>query len=232
MFIYGINPILESLNSSIQPKQIFIQKKKDNKRIQSIISQAEKKSIPLEYLDDLRKLVGHNAVHQGAIAEFSDNWANPLNQLPDDCEKLIVLDGITDPHNFGAAIRVAEVYGFKHILFHQGDSSGVTAVAVKSSSGAIFHCNLYYSNLNQAVKYLKKQDFSIYALDIRAESTIYDIELSNRYALVIGSEGKGVRYNIMQNSTAIKIPMQGKVDSLNVSCALSACLTEFSRPNR
>lgn len=230
MYIYGINPVLESLNADCLADCIYIQESKNNKRINHIISRAEKKQVPVERVEDLRKFVSGNAVHQGVAAFFEESLERPLKELPDDVDKLLILDGITDPHNFGAAIRVAEVFGYKHILYHQGDSSGLTAVAVKSSSGAVFHTKLYCSNLNQALRFLKDRLFTFYALDVNTENSIYDIQLAERHALIIGSEQKGVRHNIKQNSTLMKIPMSGKLDSLNVSCALSACLAEFSRP--
>ena len=229
MYIYGINPILESLRSNHLPESILIQESKDNKRIQHIIKQADKRQVHVEKVKDLRTYLPNNAVHQGVAGKYDKPFIKPIKELPDEETKLLILDGITDPHNFGAAIRVAEVFGYTNILFHQGDSSGITPVAVKSSSGAIFHCQLYYSNLNQAIRILKDRNFTFYALDVNTDKSIYDLSLDEKHAIVIGSEQKGVRHNIKQNSLLIKIPMSGKLDSLNVSCALSACLSEFHR---
>ena len=106
MYIYGINPIIESLNSSMIPKTIYIQEKKNNKRIEHIKQKATRLNIDLEVLDDLRAFLPKNAVHQGVAAYFDDRFSQPLKALPDDVEKLLILDGINDPHNFGAAIRL------------------------------------------------------------------------------------------------------------------------------
>ena len=105
----------------------------------------------------------------------------------------------------------------------------MTAVAAKTSAGALFHVNLYSSNLNKAVQFLKSKEFSILALDAGGESTIYDLDLPEKFCLVIGSEGKGIRYNIINEADVIlSIPMKGKVNSLNVSCALSATLCQLA----
>ncbi len=230
MLIYGINPISESLHSKTLPLSILIQEGKDNKRINHLRRLAEEKGIPIEISRDLTRLCGRQAVHQGIAAEFSEDWAKPIETLPQDVTRLVIFDGIRDPHNFGAALRACEVFGFQHVLYHEGNSSGLTPVAAKTSSGAIFHLNLYVANLNKAMQYLKDRKFTIYAMDAGGDHTIYDVPLDGPFCLVIGSEGDGIRYNIRQASDAIvSIPMVGKINSLNVSCALTSALTEFAR---
>ena len=236
MIIYGINPINEALQSELRPNRIYMRSKKSNKRLEHIKKQAENKAIPVTFMEDMRDLCGHQAVHQGVAGEFPEEagslkcWKD-LSELPDDASKIVVFDGIQDPHNFGAAVRVCEVFGFKHIVFHLGDSSGITAVSVKSASGAVFHVNFYCTNLNRGANMLVDKGYEILALDARGEKDIYNITLPEKYALVIGNEGKGVRHNIKRLATLLKIPMAGKVDSLNVSCALSATLSQFARPS-
>ena len=141
-----------------------------------------------------------------------------------------MFDGIQDPHNFGASIRVSEVLGFNNIIFYKGDSCGITPSAVKASAGGIFHVNLYQSNLNSAMKKLITWGFSIYVLDGKGDILLPQVQLEKKVCLVIGSERKGVRFSIKRQADKIvKIPMYGKLNSLNLSCALSAVLYEFSR---
>ncbi len=230
MIIYGINPLIESFRSPKLPSKVLLHKGKDNKRIQHILHKAEQADIPVEVVGNLQKYCGQHAVHQGVAAEFPDDFAAPIETLPEDANRLVLFDGIRDPHNFGAAIRVCEVFGFRHIIYHLGDSSGLTPVAAKSSSGAIFFVDLYISNINKAANFLKDRDYKLMALDAGGEESIYDVDLPERFCLVIGSEGDGVRFNLRRDSDAlVKIPMTGEVNSLNVSCALSAALCEFSR---
>ncbi len=230
MLIHGINPIFESLRSDCRPVKLYLQTGKDNKRINHLRRQAENLSIPIEAHPDLTRLCGRGSVHQGVAGEYPDDFARQLTDLPETVDRLVVFDGIRDPHNFGAALRACEVFGFRHIVYHEGNSSGLTPVAAKSSSGAIFHLNLYIANLNKAMKFLQAREFAVYALEARGDATIYDLELADRFALVIGSEGEGIRFNIRNAATSlVSIPMVGKVNSLNVSCALTAALTEFAR---
>ena len=229
MLCYGINPILEALRSDSPPTKLLVHRGKDNKRLQHLRGLATKRDIPVQENADLDRLCGQNAVHQGVAGEFADTWYRPLEQLPDDVERLVVFDGIRDPHNFGAALRVCETFGFRHVLYHLGNSSGMTPVAAKTSSGAIFHLHLYAANLNKAMQALQQRGFSIYALDMAGQHSIHSVPLEPPFCLVIGSEGDGVRHNIRRVATAmVNIPMAGHIESLNVSCALSACLCTFA----
>ena len=130
----------------------------------------------------------------------------------------------------GAALRVCNCFGFDTVIYHQGNSSGLTSAAVKVSTGAAFHLHIYHSNLNTAVRRLKDDGYTLYALEARTDTTIYDCALPDKFALIIGSEAKGVRHAIKRLvDDIVTIPMRGNVDSLNVSCVLSATLSEFSR---
>jgi 23S rRNA (guanosine2251-2'-O)-methyltransferase len=230
MIIFGINPILESLQSDRKPETLYIQSGKRSKRLDHVVNMAEKLAIPVEIVDNLEPLCGRNVVHQRVAGRYADTFTQQLKKLPQDVDRIVLFDGLEDPHNFGAGLRVCEVFGFPHIIFHKGNSSGLTSVAAKSSAGAVFHVNLYVSNLNQAVKLLKEWGYTIICLEAEGAESIFDVELPERFCLVIGSEGKGVRHMIREQADkVVKIPMHGRVNSLNVSCALSATLCEFSR---
>ena len=230
MIIFGINPIIESLHSERRPDSIYVQSGKRNKRLSHVVGMAERFNIPVNVVDSMDKICGRNVVHQRVAGEFSVKLTQSLKSLPSDVDRVVLLDGLEDPHNFGASLRVCEVFGFPHVIFHKGNSSGLTSIAAKSSAGAVFHLNLYSSNLNQAIKHLKDSGFSIICMEAQGAESIFDVELPSKYCLVVGSEGKGVRHNIREQSDkVVNVPMRGRVNSLNVSCALSATLCEFSR---
>ena len=228
MIYYGINPVFESLNSNNLPDTIYAAASKDSSTINSIIRIAEKKNIPVIRKLDLKKLCQSDN-HQGVCAHIASLNEHNLFQTEISTNRFIMFDGIQDPHNFGAALRVCEVFGFKHVIFHKGNSSGLTSTAIKVSSGAAFHLNLYQTNLNSAIKRLKHLNFQICILDNNSEQSIYEITFPKKICFVIGSENKGVRFSIKRKSDiTMKIPLLGKVDSLNVSCALSAVLSVYT----
>ncbi len=229
MIFYGINPMFEAIRSKTPPERLyFATGKEDNRRLTSLVRLAEQHGIPFEWRDRLDDLAdGGN--HQGVCARVGA-MEEPLPDPPELGPRVIIFDGIMDPHNFGAALRVCEVFGFNRIIYHKGNSSGITPAVIKVSAGAIFHVHIYHANLNQAVRRLKDEGYAIYAMHARTESDIYTCEVPEKLCLVIGAEDKGVRHLIQrQADQLVHIPMRGRVDSLNVSCALSAALCELSR---
>ena len=229
MIFYGINPLFEALHSPYEPGRILVERRKKGTRIGKLLRIAESRGIPVERVDSLDRTF-RNQNHQGIAAEIPGFGEQPLKDTDVLNDRLLILDGLQDPHNFGAAARVCDAFGFTDILYHRGDSSGITPAAVKVSSGAVFHLRFFVSNLNKAVKKLKKDGYRLLALEAEGDVTIYDADYSGRIALVIGSEGRGVRFNIRRDADQIlSIPMHGNVNSLNVSCALSSVLTEAAR---
>jgi len=229
MICFGINPIAELLRSALVPELLYVEHgKHENPRIAHLLRQAEQRGIPVEGVHDLTRICQHDA-HQGLAAELPE----PVEPLPAPGElgpRVAVLDGLQDPHNFGAALRVCDVFGFHDVIFHKGNSSGLTPVAIKSSAGAAFHLRICHDNLNHAVRRLQGEGYGIYVLDAAGPVSIYDCPIPERLALVIGAEDKGVRHAILRLADlTVHIPMRGHVDSLNVSCALSAALGEISR---
>lgn len=230
MIFYGINPLFEALHSAYLPARILVQPGKEkNRRIQKILRLAESRGIPVETTDSLDKRCDSPA-HQGIAAVAGDLPVAPLAEGTVLDSRLIMLDSIQDPHNFGAAMRVCEALGFHDVIYHRGNSSGLTPAAIKVSTGAVFHLRLLVSNLNNAVKRLKRDGYSLCVLEADAETSLYNMNVPDKFCVVVGSEGKGVRHNIVQAADCLmRIPMHGRVNSLNVSCALTAVLSELSR---
>jgi len=229
MIFWGIHPVIESLRSKLVPDKIHMVSKTNNSAHERIKRMASDRHVPIFFEKDLQKFCG-TSEHQGVCAEISGLKSKKFEMCSTLPDALIMLDGIQDPHNFGAALRVCEVFGFTHIIFHKGDSCGLTPAGIKASAGAIFHLNFFCSNLNSAIKRLKAEGFKIMILDAKGEATIDRADLTSKYCLVVGSEFKGVRFAIKRVADqTLRIPILGKIQSLNLSCALSTALYEFSK---
>ncbi len=232
MIFYGINPLLESLHSSSLPKRVLVQSGKDNPRIQKIVQLASEKKIVVERVNNLAKICD-SPNHQGVAAEINGLGQLKLDEVSDIADRVLILDGIQDPHNFGASMRVCDAFGFRDIIYHRGNSCGITPAAIKVSTGALFHLRLLQSNLNSALKRMLSENYRVLALEAEGEVDIYDADYSGKICLVMGSEGKGIRFNIKRQATSlIRIPMAGNINSLNVSCALTAVLSEVARQSK
>ncbi len=229
MLIYGINPISEAIRTGAVIGRLHVATgKESNPRIAGIIAKARERQVPVDLQANLQRLTRSDA-HQGIAAELP----GLVRQLPPATALapwLVMFDSIMDPHNFGAALRVCAAFGFDQVIFHKGNSSGITPAAVKVSAGAAFHVTIFESNLNKAVRQLQEAGYGILVLDADGDQTIYDCPLPEKLCLVIGAEDKGVRFAIQRLADQkVAIPMRGKLDSLNVSTALSAALCELSR---
>jgi len=171
---------------------------------------------------------------QGISVEFSGTLIE--NRLPDFKSKsnvcLLALDQIEDPQNFGQIIRTADCAGINGILFPQHHSVPITQTVLQVSQGAFVNMPLYQlTNLSQGFEQLKKNDFWIVGLENSIDAKPwYKIDYSGKTVIVVGSEGKGLRQKTMKNCDfKATIPMKGKINSLNVSAAVSAILFERQR---
>jgi 23S rRNA (guanosine2251-2'-O)-methyltransferase len=230
MLFYGVNPVIESLRSARRPQRIYLKQGKSNPAIETICRLAERNNVAVERVPNMEPLTQARE-HQGVCAEIDDKALFVPFSSVLEAEQIVMLDGVQDPHNFGASLRVCEVLGFHNIIFQKDNSCGLTPAAIKASAGASFHVNLTHSRLNTAAKVLDDRKIPIFALDNNADHSIYSVELPEKFCVVVGSESKGVRFGIKRLDTTemVKIPMHGRVDSLNLSCALSLSLGEFRR---
>jgi 23S rRNA (guanosine2251-2'-O)-methyltransferase len=185
----------------------------------------------------LTQLAG-TARHQGVVARV--NPLAPRHSLDDVLDEVegpplvLVLDGVTDPHNLGACLRVADGAGVQAVIAPKDHAVGLNATVAKVASGAAETVPyLMVTNLSRALIELKERDVKVIGLSDDAEQTLYDIDLSGPLALVLGAEGKGLRQLTRNTCDAlVKIPMAGAVESLNVSVAAGVCLYEVVRQRR
>jgi len=241
LVIFGINPILEKLRNS--PNQVFdlmIVKGRESPRLNSVIEEARRRHVPVGYVDAHRlDLLTEGGLHQGVAANTAPYsylpFADLLHALASAAqERVLVLDRLTDPRNFGALLRCADGAGVHHVLVPKDRSVGVTPVAVKSSAGAANYLKIYrVSNLSHALQALKKGGCWIIGLDAAAPESLFERRYPEKVAVVLGSEGTGLRPLIRRECDfLVSIPMLGKGSSLNVAVAGGICLYELVRQAR
>jgi len=182
----------------------------------------------------LHSLAGHDR-HQGLVALAEKmTVARTLPELVDGIEGpalLLVLDGVTDPHNLGACLRVADGAGVHGVVVPKDRSAHVNATVTKVASGAAEVVPLIaVTNLARSMKELKEMGITLIGTDEEAEASIYELDLTGPIGIVMGAEGDGMRRLTRENcDQLVRIPMQGVVESLNVSVASGVCLFEAVR---
>mgnify|MGYP000930060799 CR=1 FL=1 len=235
--IEGKNPVIEALHSERKIEKIFISRGPRDNRISEIVSMASQKGIEIEELDK-KKLdsLAASSAHQGVIALIAPyNYAS-VDDILKRAESageppfIIILDEITDPHNFGAIVRSAECCGVHGIIIPKRRSASVTPVVAKASAGAVEHMLISkVTNIADTLEYLKKHGLWIAGADM--DGILYTKQdLNGPIGIVIGSEGQGIRRLVRDKCDfLISIPMKGKIQSLNASVAAGILMYEVVR---
>jgi 23S rRNA (guanosine2251-2'-O)-methyltransferase len=238
-FIFGTNPVIEKLKASAhEVSEILILNHPRRPALRSIAAAARQLGIRVNYVspESLRRLAGGQN-HQGVLAKVEAYACLPFAELlerlslPLGPERVLILDGLTDPRNFGALLRTCEAVGVRHVLIPKDRAVNVTPAVVKTSAGAIHHLSVYKTtNLRRAITALKERGFWVVGLDVQAQAGIYDLVYPKRLAIILGSEGKGVRPLILRECDyLVSIPMLGRIASLNVAVAGAVFLYELLR---
>jgi len=240
--LHGINPVAEALASTArQPLELILPCGRLAPRLSELNQQAKARKIPVRLLEraEIDRLAGHNH-HQQVLLRLPPFIYTEFDQLLKQWRAsgrpafLLLLDGITDPHNFGAILRSAEVAGCQGVIVAKDRSCPVTPVVEKTAAGALSHLPLcQVTNLARSLEDLKSAGIWCYGLAGDADSTpLFTTRLVGDLALVVGSEGKGLRPNIRKHCDALlAIPMQGQLGSLNASVAAAIALFEVVRQN-
>ena len=170
-------------------------------------------------------------VHQGIAAKVGPIAQPCLEDVLETANRLLILDQISDPHNLGACLRSANAFGCDAVIIPDHNSASLTDVAIKAAAGAAEVTPLVnVSNINKAMDLIKNYNFWTVGLDGYADQEISDVDLKGKIAVVMGSEGKGLRDLVKKNCDFLaKIPMPGNVESLNVSVATGVTLYEVAR---
>ncbi|MGH8184765.1 MAG: 23S rRNA (guanosine(2251)-2'-O)-methyltransferase RlmB [Rhodanobacteraceae bacterium] len=236
-WIVGINPVEGALaNDPSRVREVLVEQGAHNPRVAALAEEAKRLGVrvharPRAMLD---KVSGH-ARHQGVAANYEVPAAKSEHDLASlldaDDALLLVLDGVTDPHNLGACLRSAAAAGATAVIAPKDRAVGVTPVVRRASAGAVDRVPLIeITNLARTLRELKDAGVWLTGLAGEAEASLYDIDLNGRVALVMGGEGEGMRRLTREACDRLaRIPMRGPTESLNVSVAAGIVLFEAMR---
>jgi 23S rRNA (guanosine2251-2'-O)-methyltransferase len=225
--VYGRNAVLEAARAGRVHRAFLSQRLAPDPRLEELRRLVEVEELPAQQLDTLV-----SGVHQGVVGRLKPRTWVTLHQLLASRPTLLVaLDGIQDPHNLGAILRSAEAAGADGAIFPSRRSAPLTPAVVKASSGASELLRLcQVPGLAAAVTELKKSGLWCVALDPKAELMLWDFDLTQPLCLIIGAEGKGIHRLVRERcDAAVRLPIQGRVASLNASAAAAVALYEVLR---
>jgi len=233
--VYGVHAVIESLQANTGHK-LYIQNDLRGKNVDKIKDLAAEKKVPISWTPKktLSDMTG-GAVHQGFVLRVSEFAYTELDALlakaeQEDNPLILILDGLTDPHNFGSILRTADATNVTGIIIPKHRAVGVTPVVAKTSTGAVEHVPIArVTNLSQTLDKLKAAGFWIFGTDMNGTpSTQWNT--SGKLALIIGNEGRGISHNIKkQVDEMVTIPMNGHVQSFNASVAAAILMYEVFR---
>jgi 23S rRNA (guanosine2251-2'-O)-methyltransferase len=226
--IYGSRPVVEALRSGRRKVFEIFDAVGDEEVAKAAAARGTKpKRVSRQRVDELAR----GGVHQGVVARVEPYPYSGLEEMLAAPEPLIaVLDGVTDPRNFGAVLRAADGAGVSGVIIPKDRAAGVTAAAAKASAGASENVRVAReTNLRRAIEKMKETGLWVYAAE--ADGTPYsDLDLAGPVGLVFGSEGRGLRRLVREACDGrVSIPMLGNVGSLNVSVAAAVLLYEVRR---
>lgn len=226
--IIGRNAVIEALKSDRTIECIYVSKGELEGSIKVALGLAKEKGAVIKEADR-RKLdtMCDGLNHQGIIARVTPFKYCEVNDILEYAKSkeeqpfIVILDEIEDPHNLGSIIRTAELCGVHGIVIPKRRNVGVTSTVYKCSAGAIEHMKIAkVTNINSTIDMLKQQGIWIYGADIEGKDYSYNTDFSGACALIIGSEGKGIsNLTLKKCDLLVKIPMIGKINSLNASVA-------------
>ncbi len=236
-YVYGLHAVKKMLQFSINDCESLYYLDNKNQRLQQIISLAKQKQLSLITVDKekLNDLAGTDK-HQGCILKVSAQHARAVSLKElllkvDSNDLYLVLDGVQDPHNLGACLRTADAAGVKAVIVPKDRAVGITPVVKKVAAGAAESVPLItVTNLARSLKEMKDAGIWLVGTSGDADKTLYQEKLRGPIAMVMGAEGEGIRrLTAEQCDYLVKLPMQGQVESLNVSVATGICLYEINR---
>ncbi|WP_085707677.1 23S rRNA (guanosine(2251)-2'-O)-methyltransferase RlmB [Pseudomonas sp. B35(2017)] len=239
--IYGVHAVEALLrHHPKRVKQIWLAESRNDPRVQPLIELANESRVPVGQAERREMDAWVEGVHQGVVAEVSPSqvWGEAmLDELLDRTEGaplLLVLDGVTDPHNLGACLRSADAAGALAVIVPKDKSATLTPVVRKVACGAAEVIPLVaVTNLARTLEKLQQRGLWIVGTAGEAETSLYDQDLTGPTILIMGAEGKGMRRLTREHCDyLVNLPMAGSVSSLNVSVATGVCLFEAQRQRR
>lgn len=222
MKVFGKNVFNELKNNKDTIKKVYLSSSFKDKEIINYIQENKIPYVTVEKSKFNQLVNGHT---QGIILEIAEYEYKNIKDIDTNEKKIVILDHLEDPHNFGAIIRTCEAYGVKSIIIPKDRSVSVTPTVIKTSTGAIEYVNIYQvTNLKNAIDYLKDNGYFVYGAE--ADGKEYEeVDYSEKMVLVIGSEGFGLTRVVREAcDEIISIPMKGHVNSLNASVSFGVLI--------
>ena len=239
-FVFGMQSVKETLLSEKEIERVYIQKSTKSDAVRDILALARERKVEVWQVpvEKLNRITQKN--HQGVICYISPiHYVDVENVIQTAFEKgenplIIVLDEVTDVRNFGAIVRTALCAGAHAVLFPEKGSARIGSDAMKTSSGALNHLPICRTkNLVKSLKILKESGLALIACSEKGDQTIYDVDMSGPAAIIMGSEERGIKIDhIAEADYFAKIPMAGKVQSMNVGVAMGIISFEAVRQRR
>ena len=237
MIIYGRNPVKEAYRAGKTIEKLYLPKGAPDPVLSPIYKMAKEKRTVISYVDKFTMdKLSEGGNHQGVLAQITDfDYCTVEDILALAKEKeedllIVLLDGITDPHNLGAIVRSAECFGAHGIVIPKHRSVGVNDTVVKVASGATEHMLIAkVTNINDTIRMLKEHNVWVYATDFDGKAP-KSANLTGNTAIIIGSEGEGIKKLTKELcDDTLTIPEYGKINSLNASVATGIILYEVVR---
>jgi len=234
--VFGFHAVLARLRADpASVVEMYLDENRNDGRGKDLLALAERSGVRLMRVPT-KRLDGFSGGgrHQGVVARVEvKSLSHSVDEIVENVEKplLLVLDGVTDPHNLGACLRVANAAGANAVIAPKDRAAGISPAVSKVASGAAEATPyVMVTNLARTLAELKERNIWIVGADERAEKTLYEADLPESIAWVLGAEGEGMRRLTREScDLLVRIPMQGEVESLNVSVSAGVCLFESVR---
>ena len=236
--VVGRNALRELLSSGRDIDKIFVQRGEREGSIKVLVAMAIERNIPVVEVEKQKlDMLSGGGTHQGVVAMAAQKDYSTIEDILNIASMrgenpfVVILDGVEDPHNLGAILRSADVFGAHGIIIPKRRASGITAVVEKASAGALEHMAIAkVTNITDAINKLKENGLWIYAAEVGGEDYASVDYGKGAIGLVLGSEGYGVSRLVLENCDfKVSIPNYGHVNSLNVSCAAAVVLAEVAK---
>jgi 23S rRNA (guanosine2251-2'-O)-methyltransferase len=238
--IYGVNAVLEALKARGRSfEYVGVVRERNDQRVHKVVTECRALAVPVRSLGrpEMDRLAG-TTNHQGVLAVTSEKGYADVEDLLANRRGqrafLVVLDGVEDPHNLGAILRTADAAGVDGVIIPERRAVGVNATVAKASAGAVEHVSVAkVTNISRTIEELKKKNIWTVGLDERGDRDYDDIDYDMDCALVFGAEGHGLHDLVRKTCDfVVKIPMAGRVSSLNVSVAAAVVMYEVARQRK
>lgn len=234
--IYGVHPVAEALKNGGKIEKIILLKGGKHGGLREILEIANRRKIPVAYGDrEYLNVTAGTGQHQGVICICGEYRYADMDEVLNNCKSrenalILILDSITDPQNLGSLIRTALCFGVDGLVIPENRAASVTSAVIKASAGAAMHLPIVMVvNISRTIDRLKEEGFWIYGADVGGGGDLRSPDYSGHAALVMGSEGKGIRPLVKKKCDfLISIPVTDAIDSLNVSVAGGIILYEMT----